>query len=173
MSDTGLYARYLFVKESDTTPALSALVRLEIPTGKYENGDPAKLGTDLSGFGYWELSGGLLAKKTFGKFNFYTSTTVDLPFSYTVDGVDTKAGKEFNYHLNVEYVLPRGFDVFAEINGYTAGRTDMSGNVIDNTQNSGTDLTPGIGWRKDNTSLILGYSRSLCGRNSTASASPA
>lgn len=168
MGDSAVYARYQFVKETENRPAVAGIVAVGIPTGKYENGDPAKLGTDISGDGAYDIYTGFMGQKTLGKFNLYTSLTVDFPFESTINNIKTQYGKSFHYNASAEYVLPYNLNAFLEMNAYTQGRTDYNSTVTDGTKHSTVALTPGFGWTKDNMSAFIGYTRSLCGRNDEA-----
>jgi len=168
LGDSALYARYLFVKEGSRMPALSFSATLRIPTGKYEEANADGLGTDITGSGAWGVGGGLLAKKSIGKFNFYGDAGIYQPFHTKVDGVPTEYGTTFHYDLSAEYVLPLHLNLFLEMNGGLQGKTKEHGDSVDQTDSNYLDLVPGIGWTKGNTSLVAGYIRSLSGKNDNA-----
>lgn len=168
LGDSNLFARYNFMKDEGWKPSMSLFLLAGIPTGKFEKGDTAKLGADITGTGAWSTGYGLLAQKNVGNFNLYADAYVTTPFRTTVDDVQTKYGTQLNYDLAVEYGLPYNLNFLLELNGFTSGKTKYDGVVTDGTDADFLNLTPGIGYSRGKFSAVVGYQRTISGKNSGA-----
>lgn len=168
IGDSNLFARYHFMKDEGWKPSMSLFLLAGIPTGKYENAEPAKLGADITGSGAWSTGYGLLTQKNFGNFNLYADAYVTTPFRTTVDDVQTKYGAQFNYDFAVEYALPHDFNLLLEFNGVATGRTAYDGVKADGTDTASLNVTPGIGYSRGNISAVVGYQRTISGKNTGA-----
>jgi hypothetical protein len=71
VGDIPLVAKYLFLKEKDARPAVSAFVGFTFPAGHHAPLNPGRLGVDQLGGGAYAFSAGLLASKCLKPFLLY------------------------------------------------------------------------------------------------------
>ena len=63
LQDSTLFLRCALATDGETAPLVTALFQLKMPTGKYQNADPAKLGTDITGTGTCRQNRAAAARK--------------------------------------------------------------------------------------------------------------
>lgn len=147
---------------------LSAYFSLKLPTGKYQNADAAKLGTDLSGNGSYEHGYGFYYIWYLKAMKIYANADYNLPLETTVDGVRTLYGNYFNYRLMTVYPNQDGFAGMLELSGSTQGRTRYDGQLDNASKSNSLHLSPGLRYSTDTAYYSLSYERSLAGKNIVA-----
>ena len=170
--DSYLFMRYCALKEKGWLPHITGLFQLKIPTGKYENADPDKLGVDLmgagSGGGSWDQSFGINLSKKLKPFIFHADTVYSFPQQVRVDGVKTRYANYLNYDFGVEYFLPQGFNLMFEVNGFLQGDRKEDGAKTPGSDIHYFTLAPGLGWSNDKIQSLIAYQRVLTGTNTDA-----
>jgi hypothetical protein len=86
----------------------------------------------------------------------------------TVDGVKTRYARYFNLDGGVEYILPKGFNLLFEANGYLQGDTTEDGTKTPDTNVNYLTVSPGLGWSCDALQFLLAYQRVVLGANTDA-----
>lgn len=131
--DSYLFMRYYALEEKGWLPHITGLFQLKMPTGKYENADPKKLGADLmgatSGGGSWDPGFGVILTKKIKPFVFHVDTIYSFPQQVSVDGVKTRYTNYLNYDFGLEYILPKGFNFMFEVNGFLQGDRRGKGEI--------------------------------------------
>jgi hypothetical protein len=168
IGDSFLWLRYCVVSEKESTPHITGLVQLKLPTGKYENGDITKLGADLTGSGSYDLGPGLILTKSFGKLVLHADASYSFPFETDIDGVDIRYGNYLNYDLGIEYFLPKGFNILFEINGLVQDDSKEDGEKISDSDIYFVTAGTGIGWSNEKIQTLLAYQRIIAGKNNDA-----
>ena len=143
-----------------------------MPTGKYENADPDKLGADLmgagSGGGSWAPGFGVTLTKKIKPFVLHADTVISFPQRVSVDGVKTRYADYLNYDFGIEYLLPKGFNLMLETNGFLQGDRKEDGERSPGSDVNYLTVAPGIGWSNDNIQTLIAYQRVLTGTNTDA-----
>jgi hypothetical protein len=165
LGDSFLFLRYSLTESDERLPRFTAVAHLKMPTGKYENADPAKLGADIVGSGSWDPGFGLIATKKLRPFVLHADATVSFPLQTTVDGVETRYAPYINYDFGAEYFLPKGFNLVLEANGLSQGDQTDDGVKTPGTRQSVLLLVPGIGWSTEKIQTLLGYAKVVSGFN--------
>ncbi|MBI5209676.1 MAG: hypothetical protein HY927_06885 [Elusimicrobia bacterium] len=168
MADSFLYARYRLRSESERLPEVAAVFQLRLPTGKYQEAYGDNLGADIMGTGSWDHGYGLNMCKRLRPFFLHADTSITFPFGATVDGAVTDYAPYLNYDLAAELVLGRGFNLLAELNGFSQGDVRKSGERIPDTKARFLNMIVGAGWSSDSLQAILGCQRTLRGVNADA-----
>ncbi len=170
--DSYLFMRYCALEEKEWLPHITELFQLKMPTGKYENADPDKLGTDLmgatSGGGSWDPGFGVALTKRIKPFIFHADTTYSFPQQVFVDSVKTRYANYLNYDLGVEYILPKGFNLMFEVNGFLQGDRREDGARTPGSDVNYLTIAPGIGWSNDKIQTLIAYQRVVTGTNTDA-----
>jgi hypothetical protein len=168
LADSTLALRYCLREDSGWYPHVTAHVQLHMPTGKYQDADPAKLGTDITGTGSWDPGLAINATKKLKPFLIHADFIYSFPIETSVDGQKTQNGQYGNYDLALEYILPAGFELMAEANGCFQAGQKVEGRDVPATQSRSLMLTPGVGWSNDTIQTLIGYQRSVWGVNTDA-----
>ena len=167
--DSYLFMRYCALEEKKWLPHITGLAQLKMPTGKYQNADPDKLGTDLmgatSGGGSWDPGFGLNLTKRLKPFVFHADAVYSFPQKVMADGVKTIYGKYLNYDAGAEYFLPKGFNLMLEANGFSQGDKWQDGGRTSSSDIRYFTVASGIGWSNDKIQILLGYQRVAAGTN--------
>jgi len=170
--DSYLFTRYCVLEEEDRLPHMTWLFQLKMPTGKYERSDADKLGADLmgatSGGGSWDPGFGVTLTKKIKPFVFHADTTYSFPQQVFVDGVKTRYANYLNYDFGVEYVLPKGFNLMLEANGFLQGDKLRDGARTPSTDIVYLTIAPGIGWSCGTIQILIAYQRVVIGANTDA-----
>lgn len=170
--DSYLFLRYCTIEEKGWFPHITGLFQLKMPTGKYENADPGKLGADLmgatSGGGSWDQGLGVNLSKKLKPFIFYADAIYSFPQQVRVDGVKTRYANYLNYDFGLEYFLPRGFNLMFEFNGFLQGDKKQDGARTPASDIRHLTIAPGIGWSNDKIQALLTYQRVAIGTNTDA-----
>lgn len=171
--DSYLFLRYCAIEEAGLLPHITGLFQLKFPTGKYEEADPDKFGTDLmgatSGGGSYDLGLGLmLTKKLKAPFILHFDAIYSFPLESKVDGVKTQYAEYLNYDFGVEYFLAKGFNLMLEFNGFLQGDKEEDSNKVADSDISYLSVAPGIGWSCEEIQTLLTYTRTLTGTNTDA-----
>lgn len=167
--DSYLFMRYCALEEKGWLPHITGLFQLKMPTGKYENADPDKLGADLmgagSGGGSWDQGLGINLSKKLKPFIFHADAVYSFPQQVHVDSVKTRYANHFNYDLGVEYFLPKGFSLSFEANGFLQGDKRKNGARTPDSDINYFAIAPGIGWSNNKIQTLLAYQRTVAGTN--------
>jgi hypothetical protein len=170
--DSYLFMRYCALEEKGWLPHITGLFQLKMPTGKYENADPDKLGADLmgatSGGGSWDQGFGINLTKKLKPFILHADATYSFPQQVFVDDVKTRYANYLNYDFGVEYFLPKGFNLMFEVNGFLQGDRREDGARLPGSDINYLTIAPGIGWSNDKIQFLLVYQRVVLGTNSDA-----
>ena len=167
--DSYLFLHYCAVDEKDWIPSVCGLFQLKFPTGKYQKADVGKLGTDLmgatSGGGSYDHGYGIVLTKKIKPFAFHASAAYNFPLLTKVDGVKTEYGDYLLYDFAAEYFLPKGFNLLAELNGFSQGDKKEDGSYVPASDINSLTMNFGIGWSKDALQTLFAYQRTLAGTN--------
>lgn len=170
--DSYIFWRYCALEEKGYLPHTSGIFQIKLPTGKYEEADPDKLGTDLmgaaSGGGSYDYGFGMNLSKKIKPFVFHLDAIYSFPQSVKVNNVKTKYGKYLNYDFGVEYFLPNGFNLVVELNGFLQGDKKQNGEFVPASDIYYLTTAPGFGWSTDRIQTLLAYQRTLVGTNTDA-----
>ncbi|PIU41370.1 MAG: hypothetical protein COS99_05780 [Candidatus Omnitrophica bacterium CG07_land_8_20_14_0_80_42_15] len=166
--DSYLFMRYCALEEKGWFPHITGLFQLRMPTGKYENADPDKLGADLMGDGSWDQGLGINLAKKLKPFILYADATYSISQQVYVDGIKTRYADYLNYDFGVEYFLPKGFNLMFEVNGFLQGDRREDGARTPGSDVNYLTIAPGIGWSNDKIQTLITYQRILTGTNTDA-----
>ncbi|MCX5715631.1 MAG: transporter [Candidatus Omnitrophica bacterium] len=170
--DSYIFMRYCAFEEKNWLPHAAAFLQLKIPTGKYENADPDKLGADLmgatSGGGSWDQGIGLNLTKKLKPFIFHADAIYSFPQQVRVDGVKTHYANYLNYDFGVEYFLLKGLNLMFEANGFLQPDKKEDGAKIPGSDVNYLAVSSGIGWSNDKIQTLIAYQRVVAGTNTDA-----
>lgn len=173
--DSYLFLRYCILEEQNTLPHITGIFQLKIPTGKYQKADANKLGTDLmgatSGGGSYDHGYGINLSKKLKPFVIHADAIYSFPLERKVGGVKSKYNRYLNYDFGFEYILPRGFNLMLEFNGFLQGDKKQDGERISASDINYLSIAPGIGWSNEKIQTLLAYQRTLIGTNTDANGS--
>jgi hypothetical protein len=169
IGDTCVTLKRCFCEESGNRPHITGLFQIKAPTGQYQHGAPGKLGTDLTGSGSWDYGLGMVITKKIKPFILHADAVYNIPQETMVDGVKTQYGNYLNYDLAAEYFFPKKrFNLLFEINGFQQDSTKENGGKIADSDSNSLAATAGFGWSNDKIQTLLGYQRTLIGKNTNA-----
>ena len=173
IGDSFLFLRYCFYDETKYIPDIAGLFQIKVPSAKYQDADPNKLGTDLmgaaTGAGSWAYGIGLNFTKKFKPFVLHADAVYNFPQEVSIDDVETRHGRYLNYDVALEWILPKGFNLLAEFNALTQRDRLQRGQKIVDSGVKQFVISPGIGWSNKKFQTLLAYQRTLRGRNVAAS----
>lgn len=172
IGDSFLWLRYRAFEDKGWLPAVTGFFQLKAPSGKYQHADPNRLGTDLagdvSGGGDWAPGVGISLIKKIKPFILYFDSIYSFPQNVRIDGDKTRYGNFLNLDGAVEYVLPKGFNLLLEVNGFLQGDTRQDGSRAPSTDSKYLAVIPGVGWSCDQLQVLLAYERVAIGTNANA-----
>lgn len=168
LADSYLYLRYCLFDEKGWLPQVVSMFQAKMPTGKYDDANPDKIGTDLMGTGSYDHGYGVIVSKRLKPFVLHVDTIYNFPLETRIDGVETQYGNYLSYDFGVEYFLKRGFNLMLECNGSVQGDTKEDGKKIRDSDNDSFVTTIGVSWGMDRIQALLGYQRTLLGTNTDA-----
>ncbi len=169
IGDSFLFTRYELVEEKGWIPEMTGLLQLKVPTGKYQHGDSDKpVDPNIMGTGSWDPAVGINVTKTFRPFMAHADAIMNFPQHVQVDGIKTQYANYVNYDAAVEYFLPKGFNLLLEANGLYQGNKKQDGLKDPASDVRSLTVVPGIGWSNDRIQTLLGYQRTVSGRNTDA-----
>jgi hypothetical protein len=170
--DSYLFLRYCALEEKGWLPHITGVFQIKMPTGKYENADPDKLGADLmgatSGGGSWDQGLGINLTKKLKPFIIHADATYSFPQQVFVDDIKTRYANYLNYDFGVEYFLPKGFNLMFEVNGFLQGDRREDGARTPGSDVNYLTIAPGIGWSNDKIQTLITYQRVVAGTNTDA-----
>lgn len=173
LGDSYLFLRNCLIEEKELLPHATAIFQLKLPTGKFENADPDKLGTDLmgaaSGGGSYDLGMGLILTKKVRPFIVHSDWVYSFPQEVSVDDVEIKYARYLNYDFGFEYFLSENFNLALEFNGFLQGDKKQSGSPAPATDINYLTIGTGIGWSNEKIQTLLAYQKVLIGANTDAS----
>ena len=164
-ADESLNARYCLQEESKSMPCTTVLFQLKAPTGKYKHDEDSKLDSDVMGTGSWDPGFGVIMTKHLKPFVLHGDLTYTVPQKVNIDGITSHAAPYANYDFAVEYILPKGFNLMAELNGVCQGDRKEFGKNVPASDSSSLVFAPGVGWSNDKIQMLVAYQRTLCGTN--------
>ena len=170
LGDSYLFARYCLKEETSNLPQVTLVGQLKVPTGKFENLNPAVLRTDARGSGSYDLGLGIILTKRTKPFIIHADASVSQPLKVDVDNIPTKYGAYLNGDIGIECFIYQGLNLLFEANGFYQGETDLAGTKMDDSNSEYLMLTPGIGWSNDQVQALLAYQRIVSGKNTDATA---
>jgi hypothetical protein len=112
--DLQLLLKYLFLKEDDLKPALSAQGAVTFPTGHHNHLNPNNLGTDQLGGGAYVFTLGLNASKYVPPFILYANLRYGMSTTARVDELPVRGRDFIRVNLATEYPLGRGWVALVE-----------------------------------------------------------
>jgi hypothetical protein len=168
LTDSNIALRYVLWAETEKRPNIAGFANFSLPTGKYQDGDDAKLGTDIKGTGAFVQGYGLLFGKQLEPFVLHADAYYSFPFSTTVNGVKTKYGNYLNYDAAAEYFATKNIHFQLELNGVYRADNTLDGVKTANTGSRSLTIMPAVGYSTGKVQSILGYQRNLCGKNTDA-----
>jgi hypothetical protein len=167
-SDTLLFVRYQVKEAKGNLPCITYVGVLKAPTGKYQEFDFAKLGTDIMGAGAWVPGLGVVITEKIKPFIFHMDMILSTPVEAKIYDQKVEYGVIGNLDLAVEGFLPAGFNWMLELNGMIQAPKKVQGEVIENSHSQSWLFTPAIGWSNDKIQTLVGYQRSFAGVNTLA-----
>lgn len=167
LQDSTLFLRCALATDGETAPLVTALFQLKMPTGKYQNADPAKLGTDITGTGTWDHGYGIVLTKRWKPFALHADAIMSFPLKTTVDGTSTQYAPYLTYDFAAEYFYTDRLSLMAEFNGFSQGKVKYDGDAADGTESSYLSTLAGISYAAQNYQYFGGWQQSLLGKNST------
>ena len=169
LGDSYLFTRYQFLDDKGWVPTTTGILQLKVPTGKYQDLDPKRLGTDFmgsnTGGGSWDPGVGINVSKKLKPFMVHADLIESFPQEVHIDGAETKFAEYLNYNVAVEYFLPKGFSLMMELNGLTQGDRRVNGAMVPDSDTGSLTFAPGIGWSNDKIQTMIAYQRVLVGTN--------
>lgn len=172
LGDSYLFSRYCLTEEKEWFPHTAALFQLKLPTGKYQKLDASRLGTDsmgaTSGGGSYDHGYGLIMTKRLKPFIVHADAIYSFPVENKVDGIKTRYDSYLNYDFGGEYILPKGFNLMLEFNGFLQGDKEQNGSKAPATDIKSFTIGTGIGWSCGKAQTLLAYQRTLAGTNADA-----
>ncbi|MDP2937870.1 MAG: transporter [Candidatus Omnitrophota bacterium] len=170
--DSYLFLRYCALEEQKIPPHITGVFQLKVPTGKYQKADPDKLDTDLmgatSGGGSYDHGYGINLTKKLKPFIIHADAIYSFPLERKVDGAKTRYARYLNYDFGLEYLLPKGFNLMLEFNGFLQGDKKQDGEKVSASDIDYFTIAPGIGWSNEKIQTLLAYQRTLTGTNTDA-----
>lgn len=172
LGDSYLFTRYQFFDDKGWIPTTTGMLQVKVPTGKYQNLNPDKLGTDFmganTGGGSWDPGVGINVSKKLKPFMVHADLIESFPQQVHIDGDRTRFGEYLRYDGAVEYFLPKGFSLMMELNGLTQGDKRGNGGMVPDSDTASLTFAPGIGWSNDRIQTLIVYQRVLIGTNTDA-----
>lgn len=170
--DSYLFLRYCAIEDKGLSPHATGVFQLKLPTGKYQNADADKLGTDLmgaaSGGGSYDLGYGIILSKKIKPFVLHADAIYSFPQKRKVDGVKTEYGRYLNYDFGAEYFFAEGFNLMLELNGFSQQDKKQDSLRIPASDIHYFNVSSGIGWSNNRIQTLLAYQRTLAGTNTDA-----
>ena len=172
LGDSYLMTRYQFLETQGWVPTTTGILQVKVPTGKYQDLDPKRLGTDFMGSntsgGSWDPGVGINVSKKLKPFVVHADLIESFPQKVDIDGAETKFAEYLHYDAAVEYFLPKGFSLMMELNGLTQGDKRVNGAMVADSGTGSLTFAPGIGWSNDKIQTLIAYQRVLVGTNTDA-----
>jgi hypothetical protein len=154
IGDMTLLGQYMFLKMTESRPAMAVFFGVKIPTGEtnVKDIDGLRLETEFQpGSGSWDPIVGTAITKRFGPLS------IDVSFLYTLStrgAQETRLGDSFQYNAAASYRAFRsnGFsgDLILEANGEWRGRQKTAGITDENSGENVIFLSPGarLSWKQ-------------------------
>ena len=168
MTDSLLFLRYALAEEKTWLPELTGLFQVAMPTGKFQKADPNRLGTDIMGYGSYDFGYGIVMTKRIKPFKLHADVIYSFPKETKLDGIKTRYANYLNYDIGLDYFLPKGFNLLAEINGFLEGDTKQDGYKMPASDSKSLDAGFGVGWSNDKIQALIEYQRTVAGTNTDA-----
>jgi hypothetical protein len=166
ISDTQLVTRHCLCSEEKYLPETTGFFQIRLPTGKYKNLDPDKLGTDLMGTGSFDFTFGFNLTKGVKPIVLHGDILYTISTSSKIDNnIRTRQGNKLELNTAGELPIKEGFNWMIEFNGILQGDTKENGRQIADSYASGLNLGTGLGWSTGKFQILFGYQRILIGKN--------
>ena len=158
--------RYCGIDETTWCPSITGIFQVKLPTGKYEKGDSAKLGTDLPGTGSTDYTYGFSFTKGIKPVLWHLDLLyANSPQPVRIDGIKTKFNDTYTVNGAVEWLISEKIDIMSELNWQTQGDRKLDGNWTADTGKSSLIWSIGIGYSEKDWQVLVGYLRTLLGEN--------
>jgi Putative MetA-pathway of phenol degradation len=141
LGDVRLSARWDFMQPGDdkVIPGVGVIAGVTFPTGTpIEDSSPS----GVTGFGAWQLSGGVSVEQVFGPVFTGVTALVSRPFSRSVRNIDTQLGTRFSVIGAGGYVFDKGQAVIGTLSWLASGDADVNGRTQSGTGER--QLTAGV-----------------------------
>lgn len=168
LTDTPLYVRYQAVDETRLRPLVTGFFQFKLPTGKYQNANPDRLGTDLMGTGSYDHGYGVNLTKAIRPLMVHADAIYTLPLKNTADGVRIRHGKYFNYDVAVEHYFGGKFNTVLELNAFRKRAEVDDGVVLPNSDSRALNALVGFAYTTEKLQTLVGYTQTISGRNTEA-----
>ena len=170
-ADLPMNVRFCGIEEGNWCPRITGMFLVKLPTGKFQKGDPEKLGGDLPGTGSTDYTYGLSFTK--GVYPIRTLFHLDLfytnsPEPVRIDGIKTKFDDTYTVNSAFEWLITDKIDIMSELNWNTQGDKKLDGNWTPDTGKSSLIWGAGIGYSEKDWQMLVGYQRTLLGENTDA-----
>lgn len=172
LGDTNLTLKYLLLDEKPTSPAVAGIFSVTFPTGHHRRLNPARLGTDQLGAGFYIFTGGFDFFKFAPPVLLYANLYYHLTTDATVGGARLHPRDFVTVNLAAEYPLTRRWVLLLElVSTWDAGR--LIGPQADQSPSARVSLLPGLEfiaskkWQGTGGVLI-----DLVGKNTAANVTP-
>ncbi len=170
-ADMPINVRYCGVEETVWCPRITGMFMVKLPTGKFQKGDPEKLGGDLPGTGSTDYTYGFSFTK--GVYPIRTLFHLDLlltnvPSSVKIDGVNTTFSNTYIVNGAFEWIFYKNFNILGELLWQAQGDKKLDGIRTADTGQNSLIFSTGIGYSRESWQVLIGYQRTLVGANVTA-----
>jgi len=168
IGDTLLIARYCGIEETEWIPRATGLFQVKLPTGKYQKSRDGKIGTDITGTGSTDYTYGVSFTK--GVYPIRTLFHLDLlytniPTPVRIDGIKTKFSDIYTVNGAFEWIFYKNFNLLGELVWQSQGDKKQDQDKSPATDQGSLTFATGIGYSRENCSVLIGYQRTLLGTN--------
>ncbi len=172
LGDINLTFKYLFVEESETLPAISAIFAPTFPSGHYRNLNPRRIGTDVVGGGAYVFTTGFNASKYVKPFILYGNLYYSVQTDFTDDDGSQYPRDFVTANLAVEYPFTSQWVGGLEVtSNWDTGR--LFGPSPNSPPAALLSVAPEIEFiATDKLSFALGVNVDVLGRNISAAVTP-
>jgi hypothetical protein len=171
IGDTFLIARDCGIDETLWVPRITADFQVKLPTGKYQKSCDGMLYTDITGTGSTDYTYGFSFTK--GVYPIRTVFHLDLlltnvPSPVRIDGVKAEFSNAYIVNGALEWIFYKNFNILGELLWQAQGDGKLDGNRSSSVGQSLLIFSTGIGYSKKNWQMLVGYQRTLWGKNAAA-----
>lgn len=158
--------RYCGIEESYWCPRVTGMFQVKFPTGKYQKGDPDKLGADLPGTGSTDYTYGLSFTKGIKPVLWHLDLLyANSPQPVRINGIKTKFSDTYTVNGAFEWMITEKIDIMSELNWQTQGDRKLDGEWAADSGKASLLWAIGIGYSEKNWQALFGYIRTLAGEN--------
>jgi hypothetical protein len=165
-SDFPINIRFCGAEESNWCPRITGMFMVKLPTGKFQKGDPEKLGGDLPGTGSTDYTYGLSFTKGIKPVLWHLDLLyASSPQPVRIDGIKTKFDDTYTVNAAFEWLITEKVDIMSELNWNTQSDKKLNGDWAPDTGKSSLIWGAGIGYSEKDWQMLVGYQRTLLGEN--------